>query len=284
MITTSIMGGLGNQLFQIFAAIAYAIQNKTQFYFLYGNPKGHNTVRYTYWNSFLKSLEMFTVKNESSLNVIEIHQRIINYSPIQIVPNLINQHFRFVGYFQSPLFFQNEFETIIRMIRYKEISNEIRAKYSEYTFDSNTISMHFRLGDYKPIQHCHPIMTKEYYEKALEYILLNTEDLYTVYYFCEAQDNVTVSETIDHLTNIYNDNVAFVKIADTIEDWEQMILMSLCKHHIIANSTFSWWGSYFSKVFTNESITCYPSLWFGPSIQNHNIVDLFPKEWVKINV
>jgi hypothetical protein len=227
---------------------------------------------------------MFTVKNESSLNVIEIHQRIINYSPIQIVPNLINQHFRFVGYFQSPLFFQNEFETIIRMIRYKEISNDIQAKYSEYTFDSNTISMHFRLGDYKPIQHCHPIITKEYYEKALEYILLNTEDLYTVYYFCEAQDNATVSETIEHLTNIYNDRVAFVKIADTIEDWEQMILMSLCKHHIIANSTFSWWGSYFSKVFTNESITCYPSLWFGPSIQNHNLVDLFPKEWVKINV
>jgi hypothetical protein len=277
------MGGLGNQLFQIFACIAYAIQHKKQFYFLYGNPKGHNTSRHTYWNSFLKSLEMFTIKDESKMEIMGLSQPIINYSPLPLVNDSRTKHIRFVGYFQSPLFFEKEFETIVRIIRYKEISNEIRDKYPEYSLDSNTISMHFRLGDYKPIQNCHPIMTKEYYERALGHILQHTESNHTIYYFCEAQDNDTVSSIIEHLTNQYKDRVHFVKVADTIEDWEQMVLMSLCRHHIIPNSTFSWWGSYFSKAIgAEDGITCYPSLWFGPAIQNHRLSDLFPKEWVEI--
>ena len=61
-----------------------------------------------------------------------------------------------------------------------------------------------------------------------------------------------------------------------IEDWEQMLLMSLCQHNIIANSSFSWWGAYFNN---NEKIVCYPSIWNGST---NEIDDLFPKNWNKI--
>ena len=62
-------------------------------------------------------------------------------------------------------------------------------------------------------------------------------------------------------------------------DYEELILMSLCKHNIIANSTFSWWGAYFN---TNPAkIVCYPSIWFGPDV-THNTKDLCPESWTKI--
>jgi hypothetical protein len=64
-----------------------------------------------------------------------------------------------------------------------------------------------------------------------------------------------------------------------LSDWEQLLLMSLCEHNIIANSTFSWWSGYFN---TNQNkIICYPSQWFGPNIV-HCTSDLFPKNWFKI--
>jgi hypothetical protein len=63
----------------------------------------------------------------------------------------------------------------------------------------------------------------------------------------------------------------------SIPDYEQLLLMSLTSHNIIANSTFSWWGAYFNNNI--NKIVCYPSLWNG---SNNNVKDLFPDSWNKI--
>jgi FkbM family methyltransferase len=71
----------------------------------------------------------------------------------------------------------------------------------------------------------------------------------------------------------------FVRGEKNLEDWQQMLLMSLCDNHIIANSTFSWWGAYFNN---REKKVCYPSAWFGKKLQHHNLKDLFPSDWTEI--
>ena len=78
----------------------------------------------------------------------------------------------------------------------------------------------------------------------------------------------------------YGRDIQFHFVRDTIADWQQMLLMSVCDHNIIANSTFSWWGAYFN---TNpQKVVCYPSVWFGPGVA-HNTMDLCPESWAKID-
>ena len=76
------------------------------------------------------------------------------------------------------------------------------------------------------------------------------------------------------------ENIQFKKATDQLDDWEQLLLMSCCKHNIIANSSFSWWGAYFND--NNDKIVCYPSIWFGPKLADKDTSDLFPNKWHKI--
>jgi hypothetical protein len=146
---------------------------------------------------------------------------------------------------------------------------------------NNNISMHFRLGDYKYLQHRHPITTYNYYERAIKYIKnKKPNEKYTILYFCEDSDFNDVLLTIQKLQNEFPD-YHFVRGDRTLVDWEQLLLMSCCHHNIIANSSFSWWGAYFN--LHTDKIVCYPSVWFGPAL-NYNTKDLCPREWIKINV
>jgi hypothetical protein len=275
------MGGLGNQLFIIFTTISCAIQNNTSFSFPkeFG-PNGSSIKRYPYWNTFLQSLASFATSDQKPCALFK--EGGFHYHPI---PTFGQQNTMLLGYYQSPRYFVSHFETICRMIRYKETCEKIREKYKDkYPIfgDKNTISMHFRLGDYKGLQEYHAILSKEYYKRAILHILASVEENQTIYYFCEAADNADVTPVIKELELMYGEKARFVKVADSLEDWEQMILMSFCQHHIIANSTFSWWGAYFSRVFSLDSITCYPKIWFGPNLKHYYLGDLFPKEWICI--
>ena len=136
--------------------------------------------------------------------------------------------------------------------------------------------MHFRIGDFKDLQECHPLLPVNYYINALKYVSDNFGDDYDVLIFCEADDIHTVHAMIDKMDIKFK--VSFVD--ENIPDWKQMIMMSCCDINIIANSTFSWWGAYLNN--SPNHIVLYPSIWFGPRI-THDISDLFPTEWQKID-
>ena len=85
------------------------------------------------------------------------------------------------------------------------------------------------------------------------------------------------------LQNLHDSSPAynFVRVPYEIPDWEQMLLMSLCQHFVIANSTFSWFGAYFSE--NTDKIVYYPHVWFGPALcHTHDIKDLCPSSWQSI--
>jgi hypothetical protein len=273
------MGGLGNQLFQIFATISYAIKSRNMFKFTNAKTlgSGATTIRNTYWDSFFSRLKHFTTDEFPKLNVISEKDFTFNELPVN---KMINQDVIISGYFQSYKYFEENYEIICKMIGLEKMKENLLNKLN-YGDMNNSISMHFRIGDYKPIQHVHPIMTKEYYSRCLHYIQSkDSTTIFTILYFCEDVDLEDVEDKIEYLTKEFP-NYIFVRGDNTLEDWEQMLLMSCCHHNIIPNSSFSWWSAYFNSSV--DKIVCYPSVWFGKDLK-HNTKDLCPLEWIKIAV
>ena len=100
--------------------------------------------------------------------------------------------------------------------------------------------------------------------------------------FCEQNDLPEITPIIDQLKHVYP-TLTFQLIDFTLNDWQQLLVMSLCQHNIIANSSYSWWGAYFNTNM--NKIVCYPAQWFGRKLQAKNdIKDLCPSEWTRIFV
>jgi hypothetical protein len=297
MITCQLKGGLGNQLFQIFTTISYAINNNDSFFFInkkqLGNGENGSTIRYTYWDTFLQGLlavikDEFEIRKETNINFI-IEKR-FEYDELPSLYNKVNKTM-LVGYFQSPAYFNNKKNFIFRLIRLEQNKQKVKNKISIIKNDNNIrdndddetlISMHFRLGDYKKYKDYYEILNEEYYKNSLLYILENgqTNKNIKVLYFCEDDDYDEVKNKIGLLEQEEEfKTVIFERGYPELEDWEQMMAMSLCQFNIIANSTFSWWGAYFNT--NKDSIICYPDSWFKKS--ELTTVDLFPNNWVKIN-
>lgn len=276
MITCYLQGGLGNQLFQIFTTIAYAIKNKSKFIFsdTYELKTG-STNRHTYWSTFLSSLRPFLVhvNQENMHNCLLLQEKEFCYHELPSLTSL-DSVTMLIGYFQSPKYFELYKDTIFKMIKLETHKQKIYEKHPHNY--NNTISLHFRLGDYKKLQAYHPIMPIEYYEDAISRIL-NFENNPNILYFCEDEDIEDVRNTINMLKIKFNLQV--YRGGNDLDDWQQMLQMSLCKYNIIANSTFSWWSAYFNT--NKDKIIIYPSHWFGPKA-NHNTKDLFPSNWLSI--
>ena len=277
MITCGLMGGLGNQLFQIFTTIAYAIQTEN-------NYKFTNTVilfggtRHTYWDSFLTELKSKTTDMFPALT--RIKEASFEYNDINL-DDIRGKNIMLSGYFQSYKYFEKNYNMICKiiMLHNKKLDVLLRTDYTEEIL-LNSISLHFRMGDYKTLQHIHPIMNYEYYKNALTYIETNLQNNKSiqVLYFCEDADIEEANDIIHELEIMFS-RVTFVRCDDKLQDWEQMLIMSLCSHNIIANSTFSWWGAYLNE--NENKMVCYPKLWFGEE-SPHNTIDMFPPNWVEI--
>ena len=285
-VSVYLMGGLGNQLFQIFAALAYGIRFKRKIVLPYSEVLTTGIARNTYWDSFLASLKTFTTFNNKNGYTNQDFNRFVQYREsghhYSEIANVQNNEILVFGYFQSPLYFDSEKETIFSLIKLLDSKLNVLKEYPQYSpFNSINISMHFRLGDYKEKQDYHPILPYSYYHNSLAHILMNIDvtKKANIFYFCEKEDNDTVSQMIDDLNKVFN-GFFFVKVDDTIEDWKQMLIMSNCHHNIIANSSFSWWGAYFNN--DDDKIVCYPSLWFGPAASKNNTSTMFPMEWKSI--
>ena len=295
MISCIIMGGLGNQLFQIYTTMALSMEMKTNFIFpkvkLETDKRAH-----TYWDSFLKELEKNTMLIDiKNLKYSVYKEKEFEYNKIQIMPDLIKKNggVMLYGYFQSYKYFDKEYKNIAKYIKLDESRSEVRNMYYKKYENSNVISVHYRMGDYKNLQNCHPILGEDYYINSINFILSKKRSTikWTILYFCEEEDMDEVkskvekikAECMEYLHEQGQEcELEFERAGGEckIEDWRQLLLMSCCQHNIIANSSFSWWAAYFND--NSEKIICYPERWFGLQLSNHNTSDMCPKSWNKI--
>jgi hypothetical protein len=275
------MGGLGNQIFQIFATISYAIKSKSQFKFMNMESLGggSTTVRNTYWKTFFSNMRPFLISSMPAVTVIREIGFPYNELPVR---EMINKDILIYGYFQSYKYFHDNYNVISRMVGINKMRETLLLKLdlsNEYT--ENTISMHFRIGDYKKIQDFHPLATYGYYERSLQHLQSrHPTKTFNVLFFCEDIDFDDVTVTINKLT-VKFPSYNFTRASNALSDWEQMLLMSCCHHNIIANSSFSWWGAYFNAFA--DKLVYYPSVWFGPAARI-DTRDLCPSDWIKIPV
>lgn len=304
MITCVIMGGLGNQLFQIYTTIALSIETKTVFKFPM-NKLVSDSRNNTYWRSFLKSLNKnVTIVDIKNVKLPLYKEKYFKYDKIQISQDIIKKTggIMLYGYYQSYKYFDTHYKTISQYINLNESIQAVRNRFYKKYENKNVISMHFRIGDYKFLQNCHPILGVDYYINSINSIksILNSlnslnslnmdNTKWTILYFCEDADFVEVETKITKIkTKCMEDSESLIELEferanpeteSVIEDWQELLLMSCCQHNIIANSSFSWWAAYFN---TNpHKIVCYPETWFGPQLSQHDTRDLFPTSWNKI--
>lgn len=176
----------------------------------------------------------------------------------------------FCGYFQSAKYFNN-LKHISSIFKFKEetISQQSKEILSLIT-QCNSISIHIRRGDYISENNKNlygGICTKEYYQKAIDIMCSKVAN---PHFFIFSNDIEWCKKNIN-LPHIY-----YVNCNKGKDSWQDMLLMSKCKHNIIANSTFSWWGAYLNE--NPQKVIISPS-----KLTNRgDSPNLFPDSWIKL--
>jgi hypothetical protein len=174
------------------------------------------------------------------------------------------------GYFQTEKYFKNYREEILKTFTFKE---EYSVQATTFLFEKihstsmykDIVSLHVRRGDYTLYPNHHPVCSDDYYQSAIgKFDLENSVFL-------------VFSDDIEWCKKKFEgENFIF---SDTSNPYLDLAIMSLCDHHIIANSSFSWWGAWLNRSEDKKVIA--PSRWFGPSLVN-DTSDIYCKNWIKI--
>lgn len=284
-----ITGGLGNQMFQYAFGLSLREQGYRVIYIVL-DKKGMGHYGFELDKVFIvENILSFSSKIYSILYLILKHlpkalanaiqyffglSRVINndnfrYYPLSLIDNGDKSVF-LCGTWQSELYFQDVIGKVLASFRFRD--NDI----TEYNLDlasciknCNSVAIHVRRGDYlseKYINGFCGICTTQYYQRAVNYI----ENLVTnPVYFIFSDDIVWAKNNLDF------GKMVFIDKNQGVNSWQDMYLMSCCKHNIIANSTFSWWGAYLNP--NPEKIVIAPHKWWN-GIDD----DVVPNAWIRV--
>ena len=273
IVTCTPIGGLGNQLFILSTALCYAKESKRKLIITnYRETRGIDrvSIRYSYLDNLFSNLK----GNVGSIVGSGYTYKVINENGFHYTKLPITEHHvvHIATYFQSYKYFEHDKELLHKVF-----------EFDKYKTDqcSDSIALHFRIGDYKVKPDYHTILNNEYYIKSLRVICDQTgKSDYLIEYACEDIDIDTVNDSIKILVAEFP-SLTFKRIDPLLPDWKVMLYMASCRHNIIANSTFSWWGAYLNS--NENKIVTYPKKWFGKSAGDLDTRDLFPNEWQQID-
>jgi hypothetical protein len=237
--------------------------------------------------NFATSSDLSRVSLHSNRSTVEAFKQIIkNIRHSKLIKHIKEEEYNFQrnilrltdnvyldGYWQSEKYFL-DIENVIR----KEFSivnplSSTSQNIAEQIKGCESVSLHVRRGDYvsdPKTNSVHGVCGIEYYCNAMDMIHNNIEN---PCFFIFSDDPEWAR------CNIKPDaSTIYVRHENSSKDYEDMCLMSMCKHNIIANSSFSWWGAWLNK--NSEKIVIAPQKWFNSKDMNTN--DLLPSKWYKL--
>jgi len=175
------------------------------------------------------------------------------------------------GYWQSEKYFADIADRIRADFTFPEISNRQNAEMADRIQNSHAISLHVRRGDYLALA-AHVLCDQAYYEAALNRIMGDLPGTPTVYVFSDDPDWAKQNLPLPCEKVVVDFN-------GPETDYEDMRLMTLCQHNIIANSSFSWWAAWLNP--NPQKRVTGPAQWFGnPKLHNP---DILPDSWHRID-
>lgn len=258
-------GRLGNQLFQISAALAHA-------------KKVGTTAQFPPWEYnkyFINGIDdKIDTTFDCRFNGVFHNPHYgfdFNYTPIPEEKNLILH-----GFYQSEKYFTEHKDLIINSFKPKnEFLQVVREAGKDFLYMQNTVAIHVRRGDYVRSQQAHPDLSQtNYYETSLLEAIEKISNPMTINW-------VVFSDDIPWCKRRFNNN--FMYFSEGNSEIVDLFLMAQCKHHIIANSSFSWWAAWLAKnMFNNDGIKIAPNTWFGPQLAHYDTKDLYLNDWIRI--
>jgi hypothetical protein len=286
IILLKLNGGLGNQMFQYAFAINL-IQNKKYIIILDTSSFTNNKKKTGYtprpYELYLfnlkytiKSFFLTTIIKYFNKNICKINDELY-FSNTSLNSIIQNKIFILIdGYFQSDKYFINKniFKDVF--VFKKLYSVDIVNKYLNLIEHSNSVAIHYRRGDYENdliSKNYHGVLNNNYYIKAMNYFYKINND--TIFFIFSDEIDKIKNEIIElNYKIIFIDNTS--RLSSTID----MFLMSKCKHNIIANSTYSWWGAWLND--NENKIVIAPRDWYNSSNLVYSINLLIPDNWVII--
>lgn len=188
-----------------------------------------------------------------------------HYQELEFDPEFRNEYAIVLdGYWQSEKYFAHCRGEVLKAFNYKwrPISEEF-------------CSIHVRRGDYLKYPDKHPVVTEDYLDQAIAYMVHNVG----INRFMVFSDDI---EYCQQLMPAFSANGSTFIYAMNGADTEDLVRMSECRHHIISNSTFSWWGAWLNQNQDKVVISPSKDNWFGPGNVHLDTSDLIPESWIQI--
>lgn len=187
-------------------------------------------------------------------------------------PNILNYKYTdsyFRGFWQSEKYFKDIRDILLKDFTVKTAPDESNSALLQEIDEKTSVSLHIRRGDITYTESTVGTLPFDYYTEAIAHLTGKIKNPH-FYIFSDDMDWVKKNFKIDFPT---------VYVQNSVEkDYEDMRLMSHCKHHIIANSTFSWWGAWLATY--PEKIVIAPERYSQKTDRPNP--DYYPESWVLI--
>jgi hypothetical protein len=194
-----------------------------------------------------------------------------------VIPTKPGLNLLLKGFFQSERYFKDVREELLNDFAFPEMDSQNLEIKKKITDTPGSVSIHIRRGDYlSPLnKDVFTSVNLDYYYRSLE-ILQNKSEAQQLTAFVFTDDTDWAKQNFSPAGM----NIQFITGNAVADSWKDMALMTTCKHHIIANSSFSWWGAWLSE---NDGITLAPKHWYLPGSYTFHINDIVPSNWIIVD-